>query len=57
MMRRGKTEKSEFRKTFKRMRFPPFDDEQLPQDYANDILNAEPLEAILDAEEDSVVHD
>ena len=42
------------------MRFPPFDDEEPPLDYADNILDVEPLEAIqmeLDAEEDSAVHD
>ena len=42
------------------MRFPPFDDEEPPLDYADNILDVEPLEAIqmeLDAEEDSTVHD
>ena len=47
-------------KHFKRMRFPPFDDEEPPLDYADNILDVEPLEAIqmeLDPEEDSAVHD
>lgn len=38
------------------MRFPPFDDEEPPLDYADNILDVEPLEAIqmeLDPEEDS----
>ena len=42
------------------MRFPPFDDEEPPLDYADNILDVEPLEAIqmeLDPEEDSTVHD
>jgi pre-mRNA-processing factor 8 len=37
------------------MRFPPFDDEEPPLDYADNILDVEPLEAIqmdLDTEED-----
>jgi pre-mRNA-processing factor 8 len=49
MMRREKRD----RKHFKRMRFPPFDDEEPPLDYADNILDVEPLEAIqldLDAE-------
>ena len=28
------------------MRFPPFDDEEPPVDYADIVLNVEPLEAI-----------
>ncbi|KAK6296770.1 hypothetical protein J4Q44_G00329120 [Coregonus suidteri] len=54
MMRREKRD----RRHFKRMRFPPFDDEEPPLDYADNILDVEPLEAIqmeLDAEEDSSV--
>jgi hypothetical protein len=38
------------------MRFPPFDDEEPPLDYADNILDVDPLEAIemeLDEEEDS----
>ena len=45
---------------FKRMRFPPFDDEEPPLDYADNILDVEPLEAIqmeMDPEEDSAVHE
>ncbi len=52
MMRREKRD----RRHFKRMRFPPFDDEEPPLDYADNILDVEPLEAIqmeLDPEEDS----
>lgn len=40
------------------MRFPPFDDEEPPLDYADNILDVEPLEAIqleLDNEEDAPV--
>ena len=40
------------------MRFPPFDDEEPPLDYADNILDVEPLEAIqmeLDNEEDREV--
>jgi len=51
MMRREKRD----RRHFKRMRFPPFDDEEPPLDYADNILDVEPLEAIqidLDNEED-----
>lgn len=54
MMRREKRD----RRHFKRMRFPPFDDEEPPLDYADNILDVEPLEAIqmeLDPEEDSSV--
>ena len=43
---------------FKRMRFPPFDDEKPPSDYADKILDVEPLEAItidLDKEEDKSI--
>lgn len=54
MMRREKRD----RRHFKRMRFPPFDDEEPPLDYADNVLDVEPLEAIqleLDAEEDAAV--
>jgi hypothetical protein len=54
MMRREKRD----RKHFKRMRFPPFDDEEPPLDYADNILDIEPLEAIrleLDEREDAAV--
>ncbi|GIX65498.1 pre-mRNA processing splicing factor PRP8 [Babesia caballi] len=54
MMRREKRD----RRHFKRMRFPPFDDEEPPIDYSENILDVEPLEAIqmqLDPEEDSAV--
>uniref|UniRef100_A0A0E0HA11 MPN domain-containing protein n=1 Tax=Oryza nivara TaxID=4536 RepID=A0A0E0HA11_ORYNI len=56
MMRREKRD----RRHFKRMRFPPFDDEEPPLDYADNLLDVEPLEAIqleLDEEEDSAVHE
>lgn len=56
MMRREKRD----RRHFKRMRFPPFDDEEPPLDYADNILDVEPLEAIqleLDTEEDAPVLD
>ena len=55
MMRREKRD----RHHFKRMRFPPFDDEEPPLDYADNILDVEPLEAVqidLDPEEDKEVH-
>ena len=47
-----------FRRHFKRMRFPPFDDEEPPLDYGDNILDVEPLEAIqmeLDEDEDEAV--
>lgn len=53
-MRREKRD----RHHFKRMRFPPFDDEEPPLDYADNILDVEPLEAIqidLDEDEDKEV--
>ncbi|KAF1740475.1 hypothetical protein MXB_1134, partial [Myxobolus squamalis] len=56
MMRREKRD----RRHFKRMRFPPFDDEEPPLDYTDNILDVAPLEAIqleLDPEEDSSVKD
>lgn len=42
MMRREKRD----RRHFKRMRFPPFDDEEPPLDYADNVLDVEPLEPI-----------
>eukprot|EP00106_Octopus_bimaculoides_P022674 XP_014790116.1 PREDICTED: pre-mRNA-processing-splicing factor 8 [Octopus bimaculoides] len=54
MMRREKRD----RRHFKRMRFPPFDDEEPPLDYADNVLDVEPLEAIqleLDTDEDKAV--
>jgi pre-mRNA-processing factor 8 len=54
MMRREKRD----RRNFKRMRFPPFDDEEPPLDYADNLLDVEPLEAIrleLDEEDDEAV--
>lgn len=54
MMRREKRD----RRHFKRMRFPPFDDEEPPLDYADNVLDVEPLEAIqmeLDGDEDKSV--
>jgi len=56
MMRREKRD----RRHFKRMRFPPFDDEEPPLDYADNLLDVDPLEAItmeLDPEEDGAVAD
>jgi pre-mRNA-processing factor 8 len=56
MMRREKRD----RRHFKRMRFPPFDDEEPPLDYADNILDVEPLEAVhmeLDPEDDAAVYD
>lgn len=56
MMRREKRD----RRHFKRMRFPPFDDEEPPLDYADNVLDVEPLEAVqmdLDEEEDSHVYE
>lgn len=56
MMRREKRD----RRHFKRMRFPPFDDEEPPLDFADNILDVEPLEAIqmdLDPDEDREVYD
>ena len=55
MMRREKRD----RRRFKRMRFPPFDDEEPPLDYADNILDVEPLEAIqmeLDEDDDEAVY-
>ncbi|WIA33570.1 hypothetical protein OEZ86_006694 [Tetradesmus obliquus] len=55
MMRREKRD----RRHFKRMRFPPFDDEEPPLDYADNLLEVDPLEAIeleLDEEEDGPVY-
>ncbi|KAG2447155.1 hypothetical protein HYH02_007901 [Chlamydomonas schloesseri] len=56
MMRREKRD----RRHFKRMRFPPFDDEEPPLDYADNLLDVDPLEAIemeLDEEEDAAVYE
>ena len=55
-MRREKAD----RRNFKRMRFPPFDDEEPPLDYADNILNVHPLEPIqmeLDPVDDDKVFD
>merc|ERR1719193_1771876 len=54
MMRREKRD----RRHFKRMRFPPFDDEEPPLDYGDNVLDVEPLEAIqieMDDEEDGAI--
>lgn len=56
MMRREKRD----RRHFKRMRFPPFDDEEPPLDYADNIIDVEPQEPImidLDSEEDKHVYE
>lgn len=55
-MRREKRD----RRHFKRMQFPPFDDEEPPLDYADNILDVEPPEAIqpeLNEDEDMDVID
>lgn len=55
-MRREKRD----RRHFKRMRFPPFDDEEPPLDYGDNLLESDPLEAIqldLDEEEDAPIID
>ena len=54
MMRREKRD----RRHFKRMRFPPFDDEEPPLDYGDNVLDVEPLEPIhmdLDDDDDGAV--
>ena len=54
MMRREKRD----RRHFKRMRFPPFDDEEPPLDYADNLLDVDPLEPVamdLDPVEDGAV--
>lgn len=56
MMRREKRD----RRHFRRMRFPPFDDEEPPLDYADNVLSVPPLEPIqmdLDEAEDNSVFD
>jgi pre-mRNA-processing factor 8 len=53
-MRREKRD----RRHFKRMRFPPFDDEEPPLDYGDNVLDVDPLEAIqldLDETEDAPI--
>eukprot|EP01083_Nonionella_stella_P133277 405152_1 len=55
-MRREKRD----RRHFKRMRFPPFDDEEPPLDYGENVLDVQPLDAIeldLDEDEDSAVYE
>ena len=55
-MRREKRD----RRHFKRMRFPPFDDEEPPLDYADNVLDVEPLDPIhmdLDEEEEKSVYE
>lgn len=42
MMRREKRD----RQNFKRMRFPPFDDEEPPLDYGDNVLDVDPLDSI-----------
>lgn len=42
MMRKEKKD----RKHFKRMRFPPFDDEEPPLDYGDNVLSVEPQDPI-----------
>lgn len=39
-------ERKRDRKHFKRMKFPPFDDEEPPLDYGDNIINVEPLDPI-----------
>eukprot|EP00978_Attheya_sp_CCMP212_P010513 scaffold25480_cov57-Attheya_sp.AAC.4 len=56
MMRREKRD----RRHFKRMRFPPFDDEEPPLDYTDHLLDVEPNEVIrmdLDDTDDAAVLD
>ncbi|KAK6589199.1 JAB PAD domain [Cryptosporidium xiaoi] len=56
MMRKEKRD----RRHFKRIRFPPFDDEEPPIDYCENILGVKPLDSIqisLDIEEDKSVYD
>jgi len=56
MMRREKRD----RRHFKRMRFPPFDDEEPPLDYADNLEDIEPLDPIrmeLDEKDDAAVCD
>ena len=56
MMRREKRD----RRHFKRMRFPPFDDEEPPLDYSDNVLNIEPnlpIQLELNEEEDNEIYD
>lgn len=55
LMRREKRD----RKHFRRMRFPPMDDEESPLDYEENLLDVEPLDPIhmeLDEDEDAAVY-
>jgi pre-mRNA-processing factor 8 len=55
-MRREKRD----RRHFKRMRFPPFDDEEPPLDYGDNILTIDPelpIQMELDEEDDNAVYD
>jgi pre-mRNA-processing factor 8 len=56
VMRREKRD----RRHFKRMRFPPFDDEEPPFDYGDNVLSIDPelpVQMQLDEEEDNAVYD
>ena len=56
LMRREKKDRQHFR----RMRFPPFDDEEPPLDYGENVLGVEPQDAIrmaLDPDDDAAVID
>lgn len=56
MMRREKRD----RRHFKRMRFPPFDDEEPPLDYAENLLDVDPGDPVqmeLDETEDAPVYE
>jgi len=56
LMRREKRD----RRHFKRMKFPPFDDEEPPLDYGDNVLDFEPLDPLqmeLDEAEDNEVFD
>jgi len=56
MMRREKRD----RRHFKRMRFPPFDDEEPPLDYGDNVLDVEPAEPVsmdLDPDDDEAVYE
>ena len=56
MMRREKRD----RRHFKRMRFPPFDDEEPPLDYADNVIPIEPeypIQMQLDENDDNAVYD
>jgi pre-mRNA-processing factor 8 len=48
------------RRHFKRIQFPPFDDEEPPLDYGDNVLDVDPLEAIqldFDSDEDAAILD